>query len=119
MPSKVQQAKGKWGEILAKNYLLHKGYQWIASNYHTRYGEIDLIFKDTNILVFVEVKTRKSDDPYIFEETITQEKVKRILKSAEIYIDSCDISFNEMRIDAIFIRQENEQVDISHMENFV
>ena len=51
--------KGKKGEFLAARYLEEKGYTVIARNYHSRYGEIDLICRKDSYLVFIEVKARK------------------------------------------------------------
>ena len=52
--------KGKKGESLAACYLEKKGYTVVVRNYHSRYGEIDLICRKDGYLVFVEVKERKA-----------------------------------------------------------
>ena len=52
---------GAWGEALAARYLQKKRYKIVATNYRSRFGEIDLIAADRKFLVFVEVKLRKSD----------------------------------------------------------
>jgi Holliday junction resolvase-like predicted endonuclease len=52
--------KGKWGEELAASYLRHKGYQIVFHNFHSKYGELDIVAKKNNLLVFVEVKTRNT-----------------------------------------------------------
>jgi putative endonuclease len=109
---------GKIGENIAKEYLQSIGYQFIASNFHTRFGEIDLIFKDGDILVFVEVKTRKGNQLIEIEETITPLKINRILKSAEIYIVQSDIQFAEIRVDAVFIKQTGNKNSIDHIRSF-
>jgi putative endonuclease len=109
---------GKNGELLAKNYLTSIGYQFIESNYHTRFGEIDLIFKDGEVLVLVEVKTRKGNQIFEIEETITPLKINRILKSAEIYIVQSDIQFSEIRVDAVFIKQSGKENSINHIRSF-
>ena len=49
---------GKKGEEIAKNYLLSKKFSIIKQNYHSRYGEIDVICEDKNYIVFVEVKSK-------------------------------------------------------------
>ena len=51
----------------------------IFQNYYTKYGEIDLIFKDSDTLVFVEVKYRKNSDYGFAEESVTQAKLKKII----------------------------------------
>ena len=95
---------GKKGEALAKEYLNSLGYEFITANYRTKFGEIDLIFINDGVLIFVEVKTRRGKQIQNIEETINKVKIKKILKSAEIYISQSDIKFKEMRVDAIFVK---------------
>ena len=52
---------GAWGEALAAQYLQKKRFKIIATNYRTRFGEIDLVAANRHFLIFVEVKLRKSD----------------------------------------------------------
>ena len=52
----------KIGEEAARKYLEDKGYRIIEQNYHTRYSEIDLIVERNNVLIFVEVRTKKNRD---------------------------------------------------------
>ena len=62
---KYRQTIGKQGENKAKNYLKRRGYQILETNYRTKAGEIDLIAKEKDCLVFVEVKTRTNTDPFL------------------------------------------------------
>lgn len=110
---------GKLGEKLAFDYLLSLGYQWLDSNYKTRFGEIDLIFKDQNVLVFVEVKTRKGKQLMPIESAINREKINNILKSAEVYIYESGFDFEEMRIDAVFVRIIGKETVIRHCKSYV
>ncbi len=116
---------GRKGETIGKEYLVSRGYEFLASNYHTKFGEIDLIFKDEGCLVLVEVKTRRGDQLLEIERTINKIKIKKILKSAEIYISESGINFKEIRVDAIFIkcgRKDKEDVDdcfeMKHIKGF-
>jgi putative endonuclease len=54
--------RGRLGERVARRYLRRLGYRFLAANFRSRRGEIDLIFRDRDCLVFVEVKTRSSED---------------------------------------------------------
>ena len=84
--------RGKKGEFLAARYLEEKGYTVIARNYHSRYGEIDLIAKDEDTLVFVEVKYRSGasfGDP---SEAVTAKKQERIRKTARYYLCARQLS---------------------------
>lgn len=77
---------GAWGELLAGEYLRKKKYKVIATNYHSRFGEIDLIVSNRKYLVFVEVKLRKSADFARAAEFVDYHKQKRIRSTAEIYL---------------------------------
>ncbi|MCX7821539.1 MAG: YraN family protein [Brevinematales bacterium] len=109
---------GKIYENLAKEYLLKKGYLFLTQNYKTRYGEIDLIFKDNAILVIVEVKYRKKNKFFDITNSVNTKKIKRILKTTEIYITENKIDFEEIRIDTVFIEKIGDNYKISHFINW-
>ena len=54
------RAKGRAGESTAEEYLAVRGYDILEKNYRNRFGEIDIIAKDGETLVFIEVKTRNT-----------------------------------------------------------
>ena len=54
--------RGELGERAAKNYLQRQGLKFLARNFRSARGEIDLVFREEDCLVFVEVKTRSSED---------------------------------------------------------
>ncbi|MDR2663964.1 MAG: YraN family protein [Puniceicoccales bacterium] len=54
--------RGRWGESVAVRFLRRKGYRILRRNWHSGHWEIDLIARDGDVLVFVEVKTRRSGD---------------------------------------------------------
>ncbi len=73
-------------EDLACEYLKEQGYTIIERNYHNRFGEIDIIAREGDYLVFVEVKYR-SDDSYGYpEEFVNYRKQRKIIKTAEYYL---------------------------------
>ncbi len=78
--------KGFFWERVSGLYLFLKGYRILKFNYRTRYGEIDIICKHKETIVFVEVKYRKSDEFGRAEEFVTKKKAERILKTARKYI---------------------------------
>ena len=75
-------------ENIAKKYLILQGLTFVESNFYTGFGEIDLIFfeKNSETLVFVEVKYRKNDFFGSAIEMVTQEKQNRILASSQAYL---------------------------------
>lgn len=93
---------GAWGESVAAEYLRKKHYKLIATNYKTRFGEIDLIVSNNKYLVFVEVKLRKSDSFANAFEYVDQYKQNRLHITAEIYL-SANSSALQPRFDVIEI----------------
>lgn len=77
---------GTWGEALAAEYLRKKRYKIVASGYHSRFGEIDLIAQNRKFLVFVEVKLRKSDDFASAMEAVDRRKQEKIRVTASYYL---------------------------------
>ena len=104
---------GKKNEIKAVKYLSDKGFKILTTNFSTRYGEIDIIAQKENVLVFVEVRSKKSDAYGHAEETITQKKIDRIKKTAEIFLIENNCLFDEVRFDVIAITNQN----LRHIED--
>ena len=77
---------GAWGEELAANFLKKKRYKIIGTNFHCRYGEIDLIAQYQRFLVFVEVKVRKSSKFAQACEFVDIHKQNRLRTTAEFYL---------------------------------
>jgi putative endonuclease len=86
MGSHATVALGISGEKLACDELARRGYAVLATRYRTRVGEIDIIAQDGPTLVFVEVKTRSSDDFGIPAEAVTWRKQRRIVTMARWYL---------------------------------
>lgn len=77
---------GKLGENAVKEYLLNKGYIFLKSNYHSRYGEIDIIFENDKYIIFVEVKTRKKGSLVRGINSVDIFKRGNIVKTALMYL---------------------------------
>jgi putative endonuclease len=101
-----RRADGQDGERLAEEFLESKGFRFLAANFQTRFGEIDLIMEDGPTLVFVEVKRRRSGSYGEGEEAITPEKCRRIVKSALIYLTVNRIGERLMRFDVVSVGPE-------------
>lgn len=110
---------GKRGEDLAREFLTKQGYKIIEQNYSKRYGEIDLIAIHNNILVFIEVKTRTSNQYGTPLESITPWKLKAVIRSAEYYKLTHKNLPDLMRIDAVSVKllPSGELEDIELMQN--
>lgn len=92
-----------WGEAEAARYLRRLGWEIVETNWHCRYGEIDLIARQGKSLVFVEVKTRRSRSFGLPEEAITPSKRQRIVRSAWTYIEANGLQGADWRVDVIAI----------------
>ncbi len=120
------QDLGKWGEELAANYLVDQGYALLASNVRTPYGEIDLIVEGTTqvehekVLVFVEVKTRRSRSFGPPEESITHKKQEHLVSSALHYLQEHPDIHLDWRVDVIAIQRfAGRSPKIQHFENAI
>ena len=111
---------GMLGEQCAAEHLIKKGYEIIGKNVRSRYGEIDVIAKNDEFILFVEVKTRASDYLFRPSEAVTLQKQKKIIKTAQQYlIDNA----NELqpRFDVIEIvtvsKNDFRVLEIEHIED--
>lgn len=74
---------GKEGEKRAKKFLQSKGYKIIKQNFHSRFGEIDIVAENENTIHFIEVKTSKNYDAL---HRITPSKYKKLLQTIDYYL---------------------------------
>ncbi len=109
---------GKIGEDYAANYLLQNGYQILERNYHSRFGEIDIIVRNDRYLVFVEVKTRDENHMVNPLEAVTAQKQKKLYKTALVYFQSHPMQL-QPRFDVIGIitNANNAVLSMEHIEN--
>lgn len=110
--------KGKEGEEMAAKFLKDKGYQIIDQNNSTKFGELDLIATKNNVLIFVEVKFKQTEDFGTPEEMIGQNKLNQVRRTAELYLltnPDIEKQFDKYQIDAVCIVEETGR--ISHHEN--
>ncbi|MFH0853195.1 MAG: YraN family protein [bacterium] len=116
MPSPSQIA-GSSGEAQAEAYLRTLNYQIIDHHYTCRYGEIDLIALDSETLVFVEVKLRRSNKFGTAEESVNQAKQEKLIQTIENYRNEHpEYLSNNYRFDLITINP-NQSQPIRHLAN--
>ncbi len=110
---------GKRGEDLALKHLKNKGFKFIDRNYSCRFGEIDLIMKEKNTLVFVEVKTRFSRKYGRPEEAVTPYKLKSIITTAHHFLILNPKLPKSLRIDVVAVQVDShgEKLSINHIKN--
>lgn len=114
----ISNPSARFGEKLASEYLVKKGYKIIEKNFRKGYGEIDIVAIYKNVLVFVEVKTRTSNLYGGALEAIAYHKLKSLVKTAQFYKMTHPKLPESMRIDAILIDLGVNNVQkIEHIEN--
>lgn len=96
--------KGQLAENIAGNYLKQQGLTTVKSNFFSRRGEIDLIMRDNEYLVFIEVRYRKQSNYGHPLETITYSKQQKILKTIQYFLlKHPQLNSLPCRIDAVAI----------------
>lgn len=107
---------GKEGERIASDFLMKEGMQVLARNYRWRKEEIDLIVKDSDTLVFVEVKTRTHDSYGAPAKSVTRIKQRHLINAANAYIHENKFDL-DVRFDIVSIIQNSFETHIEHMKN--
>jgi len=109
--------QGNDGEQIAMRHLKRQGIEIVEMNYRFGHGEIDIIAKDGGILVFCEVKTRKSEEYGDPEYSITPRKQQQIRKVARGYLYEHEIKEQECRFDVVAIRMYSGTPEINYIKN--
>jgi putative endonuclease len=99
----ARRALGAAGEAQAAAWYEGHGYAVLHRNWRCREGELDLVVRRGRELVFVEVKTRRTDRFGIPAEAVTREKQRRIHTLARRYLDATDVRASSLRFDVVSI----------------
>ena len=112
---------GSIGEKLAKDFLKKKGYRIRETNFRCREGEIDIIARKKDYLVFVEVRTKASSSFGSPEESVTSVKKEKLIASALTYLSSHQDLPESWRIDfvAVELDQKGKTKRIELIENAI
>ena len=108
--------KGKYGEHAATVFLQKLGYRILAKNWHYGHKEIDVIAKDGETVVIVEVKLRSSDFFGYPEQAVNKKKQKFLIEAADAYITKNNLN-NDVRYDVIAIVFENNKKRLLHIKD--
>jgi len=112
-----RQNLGNWGEQRAAEFLEQKGYKILTRNFRYGHGEIDLIADDHGMLVFVEVKTQRSDQMGDAFTWVTRRKQRQIGRVALAYLTVNHIEDRDCRFDVIAVARREDRVEINHIPN--
>jgi putative endonuclease len=108
---------GKEGEKIAAAFLKKNGYRIIEINFRCPIGEIDIVAKEKNDLVFVEVKTRKSMDLGYPEQAVGIRKQKKMSQLALWYLQKRKITDTNARFDVVAITLIPEKNEVRLIKN--
>ncbi len=116
MPSKDQQF-GKESESVAVKLLKKRGYKIVEQNYRTKLGEIDIIAREKDTLVFVEVKSRKSASYGNPKYAVTPKKMRKISMVALYFLKMTNQSTSKARFDVVSISHDKKNPEIEIIKN--
>lgn len=107
--------KGDKGELIAIKYLQKKWYKILDVNFKfSTFWEIDIICEQESIVCFIEVKYRNSEKFWLWEESITKNKLSKLKKTIEFYVIQNNIKFENIRFDVISILKEENSFRLTH-----
>jgi len=108
---------GLRGQKEAEAYLLNNGCEILKRNYRVRTGEIDLIIRENNYIIFVEVKFRAGLNFGSPSEAVGSTKQQKIIRTAMHYIAVNNLENQDFRFDVIEVLEKNNRISINHIEN--
>ena len=115
----LRKQTGDKGEKLALKHLKQKGYQLLAKNWRKAGGELDLIMKDGEFIIFIEVKTRTADINQVNPKLqMTKTKILQVRKIAQHYLLDQAVDYLQPRFDFVGITLKTNEIPvIEHIEN--
>jgi putative endonuclease len=115
--TKERIALGRFGEDLARERLKDCGYRILTTNYRCPFGEIDVIARDGDVLVFVEIKTRKNKSLGRVKEAVNFRKQRQISKVALTYMKSHNLWRRKARFDVVAVGLLDGKKEIEIIKN--
>ncbi len=108
---------GERGEDVAGAYLTRHGYEILARNFRCRHGEIDLVAIREGVIVFVEVKTRRSERAGTGTEAVVHHKRRRLLQAARYFLALRGLTAAPCRFDVISLKVDPGGARVRHVRN--
>lgn len=106
---------GTWGENVACNFLIGKGYAIVQRNWRAEKLEIDIVAKVGNRIVFVEVKTRRDAESHP-EDAVDKRRRARMVMAANVYLHAYDVDL-DVQYDIVAITGTEHNYHIEHFED--
>jgi putative endonuclease len=106
---------GNAAEDLAAAFLIEKGMVVTHRQYRTRAGEIDVVAQDGDEIVFVEVKARNTNEFGYPEESVTRQKLAKIMHAGEVFLKTHNLESSRYRIDVVAIEFYENPPKVTHL----
>ena len=110
---------GRYGEQIVVEYLQKNKYKILKRNFYCKQGEIDIIAKDRNEIVFIEVKTRTNVNFGRPSESVNIIKQKHIYEAAKYFLYKSGLLDRLIRIDVVEVLIDNEKFNINHIKQIM
>ncbi|MVO99176.1 YraN family protein [Paenibacillus lutrae] len=114
----TRQSLGKYGENKAEEHLQGLGYRILARNWRCRYGELDLIAEHEDVVVFIEVRTRRLTGRFGYaKESVDGRKQTKVRQISQMYLHSVKQQERKLRFDVITVEMSalSEFVKLEHL----
>ena len=109
---------GQEGEAAAESYLRRKGYRILAKNLRSSLGELDLVAEDGRVLVFVEVKARRTEEFGGAIHAVHQRKQEKLIRLASQYLARHQLTNRACRVDVVLLQGTDAAApQIEHIQN--
>lgn len=112
---------GIFGEDFTEKYLKKNGYKILSRNFHSRFGEIDIIAKNKTYIIFVEVKTRSEGAIYSPREAVDYYKQQKCIKTAEYYLVNNETNLQpRFDVSEIILKKDTKKPEVlnhNYIEN--
>ncbi len=115
--SRRHLAIGQKGEAAAARFLKKEGYEILAQNYRTTLGEIDIVARDGETLVFIEVKTRSGNSYGLPQDAVDLKKQVKITQVALLYLSKENLRPCSCRFDVVAVRKELASYHVELIRN--
>jgi putative endonuclease len=114
----IHLRRGELGELAAKKHLKRNGLKFLVANFRSPRGEVDLVFRDDDCLVFIEVKTRSSEDWSRPAAAVNKERRQRLSRAALDYLRLLRNPQVKIRFDIVeVLLNEGEVREVRHLPN--
>ena len=116
MANNRKHVLGKYGENAAAEFLKRQGYEIVERNWHCRSGEIDLIARENDSWVFVEVKTRSSATSIPGFEAVDELKLQKLRRSIAQWCAARQVVSAKLRLDVVSVFLNSGSVKFEHLK---